>query len=282
MSSLARIHWLSSYPKSGNTWVRALLYAYKFGTVSLQQMKGHVTGDQSPGAWFAASPVPWGLLTSDQRILIRYTALMTTAAISIQDVCIIKTHCANIRVNSVDLIPEELTGQSVYLVRDPRDVAISYAHHMGLDIDEAIKRMGTVGCSLNSEDVDIIQPTGSWSVSVKSWYEDGIFERSIIRYEDLMKDTGYELTHILECFYPDVEVDQERVKQAVKLCEFEKLKRMEQEDGFHEASKNGEFFRKGKSTWQEVLTDEQVKQIESDHGEWMVKMNYELAMEKAA
>lgn len=282
MSGLARIHWLASFPKSGNTWVRALLYAYQFGTVSLQQMKGHVVGDQSPGAWFAASPVPWGLLTNDQKILIRYTAMMITAATNIQDSCIIKTHCANIRVNSVDLIPEELTGQSVYLVRDPRDVAVSYAHHMGIDMDESIKRMGNIGCALNHEEIGIVQPTGCWSTNVKSWYEDGSFERSIIRYEDLIKDAAYELTHILGCFYDDIEVDQERVKYAVELCKFEKLKRMEEKDGFQEATKNGKFFRNGKSTWQEVLTNEQVKQIEADHGEWMVKMNYELSMEKAA
>ena len=282
MSGLARIHWLASYPKSGNTWVRALLYAYQFGTVSLQQMKGHVTGDQTPGAWFAASPIPWSLLNNDQKLLLRYPALMIIITMNMQETCILKTHCANIRTNSIDLIPEELTGQSVYLVRDPRDVVISYAHHMGIDLDAAIARMGKIGCVLNNEDNNIVQPTGSWSVSVKSWYEGGSFERSIIRYEDLQKDTAYELTHILECFYPDEEVDQERVKHAVALCEFEKLKRMEEKDGFQESTKNGEFFRKGKSTWREVLTNEQVKQIESDHGEWMGKMGYELSMEKVA
>ena len=132
------INWLASYPKSGNTWVRTLLYAYKFGNVQLDQIKGFVTSDLLPGAWFAAAPVPWGMLTDDQKLLVRYTALMIIATTASQDRLIVKTHCACGKMNSVDLIPNELTEKAVYIVRDPRDVTISYARHMGKSIDEAI------------------------------------------------------------------------------------------------------------------------------------------------
>ena len=85
----------------------------------------------------------------------------------------------------------------------------------------------------------------------------------------------------MEHYYPD-NVDNARIRKAVELCSFDNLKKDEAANGFNEATKNGEFFRKGRSTWQEVLTEDQVNQIESDHGEWMVKMGYGLTMEKAA
>ena len=284
MEDLPRIHWLASYPKSGNTWVRALLYAYQYGNVTLGQMSGHVMSDQNPSAWFASSPIPWGCLNNDQKILLRYPALMymamqTTFA---DGVHIMKTHCANLKVNSIETVPEELTGSSVYLIRDPRDITISYAHHMGLTIDDAIEKMGSVGCTLNFNELGIYQPTSDWSTNVKSWVEWGHFSRITVRYEDMITDTAKELTRILEQYYPDKDVDKARVERAVKLCSFKKLKGDEEANGFNEATKNGKFFRNGKSTWQETLTEEQVKKIESDHGEWMVKLGYELTMEKAA
>ena len=278
MEELPRIHWLASYPKSGNTWVRALLYAYEFGNISLAQMHGHISGDQAPGVWFASSPVPWGFLNNDQRLLLRYPALMTLIMTHSQETIVVKTHSANLKVNSVDMIPEELTGSSVYLVRDPRDVAISYAHHMGIDIDESIDRMGSIGCALDHQESGIIQALGTWSVNVKSWHEDGHFPRTIVRYEDLLTNPEEELAAIIKCIYVD-EPDMQRVKNAVEICEFDRLKRIEEKDGFREASQHGKFFRKGKSTWRDILTYEQVDRIEQDHGEWMYKLGYEFQEE---
>jgi len=281
LPSLPRIHWLASYPKSGNTWVRALLYAYQYGTISLDQMRGHVLGDQLPGAWFAASPVPWGLLNGDQRLLLRYSALMNLISYSFHGTTIAKTHCANICVNSIELIPNELSGSSVYLVRDPRDVVVSYAHHMGIDIDTAIFRMNKLGLSLGHDGNGIIQPTGDWSASVLSWSKHGHFPREVIRYEDLKTQPVIELARILKCIY-DVDPDEERMRRAIDLCEFNKLKKQEEEEGFKEATKNGNFFRKGKSTWREVLTDDQIRLIEEAHAEQMQKLGYELTLVEAA
>ena len=278
---LPRIHWLASFPKSGNTGVRSLHYAYQYGSISLQQMKGHVDRDQIPPAWFAASPIPWGFLTGDQKILLRYPALMVLMSMNVQPTVIVKTHCANVKLNSVELIPEELTTSSIYLVRDPRDVCISYAHHMGIEIDDSIERMASVGCALDMGSTGIVQATGSWSLNVQSWHESGHFKREVIRYEDLQDNPTYELKRIIEHIYKE-DADILRVRRAVELCEFEKLKKLEQQNGFQEATKHGEFFRKGKSTWKEVLTPEQVASIETTHGEWMCKLGYELSTAKAA
>lgn len=288
MSEVDKIHWLASYPKSGNTWLRALLYAYKFRTpFTIEQIKGHVMGDQLPQAWFAVSPVPWGYLNNDERLMLRYPALMQTAFMSLHRPVIVKTHCANVRVNSVELIPEELTGRSVYLVRDPRDVAISYSHHMGIDIDKAIEQMGSDGCALDQGEeqggrLGIMQIPGSWSLNVKSWVDDGKFERVIARYEDLLSDPVSQFVGIYRAIY-DEEPDIEVVKQAVELCRFDRLKESESADGFSEATKHGVFFRSGKSgQWQDILTPEQVTRIEEDHGEWMQNMGYALSQVKAA
>ncbi len=205
--------------------------------------------------------------------------LMTMIGFANCDPIIIKTHNANIRVNSVDMIPEELTGRSVYLARDPRDIVPSYAHHMGITIDQAVDYLNELGGILQTtEELGIIQATSTWSLNVTSWLDYGHFKREVIKYEDLKANPEQEFEKIARQYYRE-EPDLERIKKAVEFCEFSKLKAKEQSSGFAEASKHqdNDFFRSGKvGTWKEILTKEQVKKIESDHGEVMERLGYKL------
>lgn len=276
LEGIPKIKWLASYPKSGNTWVRLLLYAYTFEALELDQIQGFITSDLIPGAWFSASPVPWGILTEEQKLLVRYTALITILTTRCIYDTILKTHCACATINSVSLIPNELTKCAVYILRDPRDVVISYANHMGKTIDESIEMMKCSSIALDFKETGIVQPTGSWSVHANTWLTQGNFERTIVKYEDLKLNTAYELKRILKLYYPDKEIDENRVNKAVELCNFERLKRLEEKKGFQEAPDNVTFFKSGKSTWRDVLTSDQIQKIQDDHGEAMGHLGYEL------
>jgi hypothetical protein len=189
---------------------------------------------------------------------------------------ILKTHCGNYRIDSVDLIPEKLTDSAVYIVRDPRDVAISYAKHVGISIDETIEKMTVSNLCLDFNNTGIVQPAGSWNNNVLSWYSDTKIKKAIVRYEDLLGNTEKEFKRILEVYFPDVEIDNERLKNAVELCKFDNLKNLEEEKGFLESTKSTKFFTVGKSNWEETLTKEQISKIEENQHEGMEKAGYKL------
>lgn len=279
ISTIPKINWLASYPKSGNTWVRCLLHAYIYGSIDFSSFYGITISDLNAGAWFAASPYPWGMLTAEEKLLVRYSALMIMASVTSggRSDRIIKTHCGNYRINSVDLIPSQLTRSAVYIVRDPRDVLISYSKHMGISIDKAIEDMSEERLSLDFEGTGILQPMGSWKHHVMSWYVEGtIFPKIIIKYEDLLEDTEKEFRKILEIYFPDSKIDEEKVKLAIELSKFDNLKKQEEDKGFPEATKNTKFFTTGRSSWREILTKEQIQKIEEYNKEAMQRAGYEL------
>lgn len=272
-----KINWIASYPKSGNTWIRCLLYAYEFSNCNINQMIGFSVSDISPGYWFIAAPLAWGMLDRSMALLLRYNALFNIIATSKHLPIFVKTHCANFRINSVDLIPFELTEAATYIIRDPRDVVVSYSKHMGMDIDKSIEELNNGYLCLDSDYDNLVQPMGSWSHNVESWTAETKYRKEIIRYEDLLNNTEKELRKVIKLFYQNEEIDEERLKLAVELTKFEELKKQEEKIGFKEATKNSKFFTNGTSgNWKNVLTKEQIYKIEEDHHEMMQRAGYEL------
>ena len=68
----------------------------------------------------------------------------------------------------------------VYIVRDPRNVVLSYARHLCVSTEETMKLM-TIG---NGIDEDIM---GNWSENYKSWKNFKKYKRYLlVKYEDLI------------------------------------------------------------------------------------------------
>lgn len=272
-----KINWLASYPKSGNTWIRCLLYAYNFGSLNINQMQGFTSSDIAPGPWFATTPLPWALMNEDLKIAIRNTVLLNVITHRLTPKPLVKTHCGNFRVNSVDLIPAELTESAVCIIRDPRDIVISYSKHFGQSIEETIIDMKDPKLSLDAKNSGILHVLGTWSDHVSSWHANTKFRKLIVRYEDLLVDTEDILREIIKMLAPDVEINEDRLKLAVELTKFDKLKKQEETSGFKEASDHTKFFTVGKSGgWEETLTKDQISKIEEDHHEVMEKVGYKL------
>lgn len=122
------ITWIASYPKSGNTWLRALLCAY------VQQEAFRVNGmDMIPGE--APDPLYRILWSGSEPYSIYDWACMRPMALRYQyESCrypdfMLKTHTANIGVDDMALIPRSYTQRAIYVIRDPRDVLVSCAHY---------------------------------------------------------------------------------------------------------------------------------------------------------
>jgi aryl sulfotransferase len=175
---------------------------------------------------------------------------------------------------------------ALYLVRDPRDVVVSYAFHNEDRLDAVIKTLNNpAACLLGSVDV-FPQQIGDWSRHVRGWRDQTDIPLHVVRYEDLHQDTEQVLRKVVEWlgsgFDSDAEIAQ-AVSRAVKSSELRELQRQEREKGFRirpaatlspDASL---FFRQGRiGDWRNHLSLQQVRVIEEAHGETMLALGYQL------
>lgn len=275
LNPIRKLYWLASYPKSGNTWVRMLIQAYHYGSVDINR-PAFVRGDNDLIAYQAVSPFPLNIISNAQTVMMRPAALMQSTARNQYDRCILKTHHAAVDVFGIPLIPEWITQAAVYLVRDPRDVAISLAKHVGQTIDGAIDLMNAPNAQMGYEESEGV-PLGHillrWSQHVDSWCRHPC-KPTVVLYEHLLANPKKHLRRILETYNYDI--DEQRLANAVELCRIDHLRRQESKRGFVEASSKADrFFGNGTNGgWQDVLADEQVERIESAHGTVMSHVGY--------
>ena len=93
---------------------------------------------------------------------------------------------------------ENLSLAIIHIVRDPRDVAISYSKFFGISFDKSIERMiaNKLSFIMDKEDPLNIEIVGSWKFHYNSW-KTGIpnIPRITIRYEDLIDNTLLEIQY---------------------------------------------------------------------------------------
>ena len=276
------IFWLSSYPKSGNTWLRSYIFAIQSNVANhtdeldINQLS---TGSiASSRAWLAAGSGlelnlhPASDLESYRAETYRYLHNnLSTMAYH-------KIHDANINIATGGLLcPADACLGALYVVRNPFDVAISFANHLGVSIDESIEIMAKADYSLAKKQhkltSQVKQYMGSWGEHVNSWL-DSELPLLWVRYEDMQQDALHCFTAISEFLH--LPMDEASVLKALELCHFDKLSTQEKQYGFVEKPiKSKAFFRKGKvGDWTEVLTPQQVDQIINDHYESMLRLGY--------
>jgi aryl sulfotransferase len=275
-----QIDWLASYPKSGNTWMRLLLAAYfseredrhdinapgvTNGIISARSILDNVTGIDSADLTDAetASLVP---------------GMCRTLAANAAKRLWLKVHDARFRLSDGRWhLPPEVSGIAVYLLRDPRDVAVSNAFHSGQDLQRAVDRLcdpdATIGGSSGAQ---LRQRLGSWRQHVESWIDQRDIPTLVVRYEDMLDDAGRELANVLAFARPEISIDPERIAGAVAKTMFERLQNAESRSGFRERSpKQARFFRSGRAgDWRNHLTTAQAERIRAYNGATMARFGY--------
>jgi Sulfotransferase domain len=269
---------LVSFPKSGNTWMRFLL-------------ANLIRPDKSVGFVDIENVVPdiAGTTRADFRRLKRPR--------------LIKSHdCFDPRYPRV-----------VYIIRDPRDVAVSIYHYAkkvkniddSLSLEAFIKqRMLVPGRSYNGT---WGEHTGSWLVNPTNITEFGFpnngasphrssteqramreagarghgREFLLVRYEDLLQQAQVELCRIAK--FLGFETSPERIARAVEQSSADSMRKLESKQNLQwvttrETRKDIPFVRKAKSgQWQTALGAESIAEIESAWGHLMRLAGYELA-----
>jgi hypothetical protein len=138
------IFWIASYPKSGNTWVRSFIanVISEQRPVPLNKL-GTYCASEATASFYK----PFGdIETMDARpskenMELRQIVQERLSINAAPRDILLKTHNLHGDYLGLPLVREDLTVGGVYMVRDPRDVAVSLADHSGSSIDDAIALM---------------------------------------------------------------------------------------------------------------------------------------------
>lgn len=267
--------WLASYPKSGNTWLRAFLANYFIDAtapVSINEMQTISFGDSSAPAYADLGRCNPATLGPAQIAALRERHLERVSRNG--QVNFVKTHNANIRVAGRWLIPARLTRAAVYIIRDPRDLVLSYADHFGLDPAAAATAIASAENRVPTNSRTVMQFLGNWSDHVRSWARAKDFPVLVLRYEDMLADAQAQFERVLRLI--GAPIDTATLAQATRFSGFDALAAQEKAAGFREKGHSQQrFFRKGVSgQWRDALPGDIVKRIGADHGAVMKRHGY--------
>jgi Sulfotransferase domain len=274
---MGKIIWIASYPKSGNTWLRAFLHNLLRDPpegYDLNRIDDFTIGDSSVG-WYVGlvgrPPLDW-TMQEVGRVRRKAHEAMTRA---FPDNVFVKTHNALLAdEHSGPLITLELTAGAIYVVRNPLDVVISYSHHLGKSIEDTIKILNSSRSGNPNTTKNVYQLLGSWSEHVTSWTGRPHPGLHVMRYEDMLDEPERAFGAVAS--FLGLKPPRERLLRAIERCRFGELRKREEQQGFKERGDAAErFFREGRAgQWREALTAEQVERIVSAHRPTMQRFGY--------
>lgn len=274
---MAGILWLSSYPKSGNTWLRAYLanlFRNAARPVPINELPNYALGDNFLIHYEQISGRKAEELTHEEIVRLR-PKVHEWFAHARGDTVFVKTHNACVRADGQPLITPSATAGAIYVIRNPMDVAASFANHYQVTVQRAVDLLCDERHILPAIPGQVEQVVLSWSGHVRSWTRAPGMRLHVMRYED-MKARPFKTFRALSAFLglPD---EPARIKRAIRFSSFGELARQESKEGFVEARPDGKarFFRQGAAGgYRKVLSEAQVRQLVDAHGEVMTEFGY--------
>ena len=290
------IFWISSYPKSGNTLVRAILTGLFYsddGSVEFENMRNIGLFETTRRLNFIKSINKKDFYNlGDLKVLSRYwQKIQTNQELKIEKgFGFLKTHSCLVSIKNNLFTSEDITKGYIYVVRDPRDLCISWAYHSNYSIDQSIqflcnplsvlKWVNKSKYSIIPKNIFPLQFISSWDEHVKSWTKNDIeVPKLIIKYEDLVTNKETVIKKVIEFFNKNFEIKinntNNRLKNILRTTSFSYMKNMEVKNSFDEAMPWSDFFREGKKQqWKKVLNKEQQSKILNSFKEYMDLFGY--------
>ena len=277
--------WLASYPKSGNTLIRSMLAAYFFSKDGVYDFDLIKNIKQFPkSALFERMGID---IKNEKEVLKNYIRVQETfnKKNSLQ---FLKTHSYLFNIDNNPFTDLNNTIGVIYIVRDPRNVVSSWAKFSSKTPEEAADIMiesYRFGGNMNKLDKSLVY-MGTWNGNFNSWKSFKDLRRYLlIKYEDLIEDRDSEFRKILKflCNLQGVkfQIDQKKFKNVIESTGFERMQKLEKEQGFSESKidlKTGEkipFFNLGpKNDWKKLLDPKIKEKIEKAFKKEMTELNY--------
>jgi hypothetical protein len=243
----------ASYPRSGSTWLRFMLY---------EVLRGEEAGFGNIDKCIPEIDAHRGI----QPILPGGGRL-------------IKTH---------EQYRKEYT-KAVFLVRDLRDVLLSnYARAVGVGLAPLVSK-GDLDSFLSAFLKGTALQQGSWQQHTRSWLESPLAKNGnmlVVRYEDLRREPEQAIGQLLE--FLGVTPDFQIIRKAVEANSLQQMRAKEDQAAKNRAQspllashtdngEDGRFVRKGAvGGWRSKLTDAQIKLIDEYAGDVLQRLGYEL------
>ena len=274
------IVWIASFPKSGNTWVRTFLCSYLYMNLKNEDFDFGLLKNilKFPNE---KQYEDIGVKPKNFEEVAKYWISVQEKINSNKKINFLKTHNAFGGLENCPFTNKANTLGAIYLVRDPRDVLVSYSKHLEKSIDETLELVLEDDHKgwLNENKKDVIgEIRGSWAQNYNSWKNFYLTEKIIIRYEDLIKDPFNNFSNIIRYLNKlfGLEIDDEKIKKCIEITDFNKLKKLEMKTGFVENySKKELFFNQGKSKqWQDILDKKTVLKLEKKFKKEMQELKY--------
>lgn len=283
------IIWLASYPKSGNTWIRSFIYTLLYTNNKKPDLNKLKIINQFPiKSQFKNFLSDY----SDSRNVARYWIKSQNLINSDKKIKFLKTHHIMCELNGHKFTNLNNTLGVIHIVRDPRNLITSIKNHYSkknyyesleflLDENHAIDVENKTHSGIKKE---IILSTiiSSWKNHYNSWK---VFPKNyiLIKYEDLVnktENTFFRLKNYLEnCC--KIKINDNDVKKSIENNEFNKLKNIENINGFDESSfdqnnkQTKNFFYLGpNNNWEEMLPNEIKMKIEEKFRKEMKELGY--------
>jgi hypothetical protein len=281
MTAPAGLIWLASFPKSGNTWFRIFLANLEAGDTDPADIN-----DLDKGGGIASHRHEFEVATMLDSALVSHDdidglrpAVYAGIAARLHDQRWMKVHDAyTLNAEGEPVLGRRVALAAVYLVRDPRDVAVSLAHHTNTTVDAAIELMNAPDSALcrgrKGPAQQLRQKLLGWSGHVASWLDQTDTPVHLMRYEDMRAEPAGAFGATLR--FAQRPATDEEIARAIRHSDFDELQRQEGEKGFVErVSVTAPFFRAGKvGGWRDALTTRQARRLEAAHAHMMQRLGY--------
>ena len=273
---MGNIVWLASYPKSGNTWLRAFLLNLMTDAeepFDINKLAALTQGD-SQAKWYAEFDTRLPAELSAEDLARLRPKVHACIAASSADSVFVKTHNALVEVAGSAMISQSETAGVIYVVRNPLDVALSYADHLGVQVEDILDLMATRGFCTPASSTLVPEHHSDWSSHVKSWTQFAHPALHVVRYEDMASRPVVTFAAIAR--FLGMNPVHEALLRAVRFSSFKVLRAQEKKSGFVERTPvQKSFFRAGKSgNWRTQLTQAQIRRLLDDHREQMGRFDY--------
>ncbi len=279
------IIWIASYPKSGNTWVRAFLSAYYFtenGIFDPNKLK--LIEDYPNKTLFAENHnIKYGEIY-------KFWNLSQKKILKDKKVRFFKTHNALLKVFDREFTSPKYTLGTIYVVRDPRNVITSLKNHYDFPSYEvALKFMLHKENYIWGQNNDYAksQIISSWNINYISWVKKNNYNRILIKYEDLILNPENTFRQLIlftnKILKQNKDINEEKLKNAISTTNFESMKKVEKDGQFDEKMRSEKtdkykdfFFLGPKNDWKKLLDKNTIKSINENFSEELKDLNYEV------
>ncbi len=272
--------WIASYPKSGNTWFRLFLTAL---------LENRVPGeldfnalDKIPIAscrkiFDARTGLESSELSANEIRALRpevYRHLSQQA----KDPLYFKVHDACSKLaNGRYLFEPEVTRAVIYILRNPLDIAVSWASFFSHSLEKSIANICDTDLALarnpHKLSPQLMQQLSDWSSHVLSW-TNGPHPICILRYEDMVRAPVETFARAIA--FLQLNRTEKQIADALKACTFERMVQEERRTKFEGAPAHCEkFFRKGRiGDYRHHLTKVQCQTLIRCHEKVMTQFGY--------